>query len=292
MKTGVFFHEEFKNKDWPIIGDKFGNFPQVMEKALALPDMQLFEPHPVNEELLYKVHTHGYLQEVKRAWYYKGATLAVGGCVEAGEKIARGELRNALVFSVGAGHHASPDSAWGGTYLSCIGPAIARLTEISGKQRYAIVDTDRHHGDGTRAVFEGNSNVLHVCFCYYNNIIEHGTKIDINIDGRIGDKGYLEKVRSEFFPRVRDFNPYIIFHNLGHDTAQGDYGDVGLTREFYLRLVKEVKTVAEEICEGRYIIITHGGSRIDVAEYIFPRIAQILAGQCEIQKVRRENTLK
>ncbi len=279
MKTGVFFHEAFKNKDWPIIGDKFGNFPLVMQKVLASSNVQLFEPQPVNEGLLYKVHTHRYLQEVKRAWYYKGATLAVGGCVKAGEKISRGELKNALVFSVGAGHHASLDSAWGGTYLSCIGPTVARLAEISDRRRFAILDTDRHHGDGTRAVFEDNSNILHVCFCYYNNTIENGTKVDINIDERTGDEGYLAKVRSEFFARVRDFRPYLIFHNLGHDTAQGDYGDVGLTREFYLRLVKEVKAVAEDICEGRYIIITHGGSRIDVAEYIFLRIVEILSGE-------------
>jgi len=277
MKTGIFFHDEFKNKDWPIIGDKFGNFPQVMEKALALPNIRLFEPQPVNEELLYKVHTHRHLQDVRRAWYHKGSTLAVGGCVEAGERVALGELRNALVFSVGAGHHASPDSAWGGTYLSCIGPAVARIKEISGHHRFAVLDTDRHHGDGTRAVFEDNPNVLHVCFCYYNNSIENGTKIDVDTGDRPGDEAYLAKVRSEFITRVRDFKPSIIFHNLGHDTAQGDYGDAGLTKEFYLSLAKEIKTISEEICEGRYIIITHGGYRIDVADYIFPRIAEILA---------------
>lgn len=277
MKTGIFFHDEFKNKDWPIIGDKFGNFPQVMEKALSMPNVQLFEPKPVDEELLYKIHTHRYLQDVKQSWYYKGATLAVGGCVEAGERVVRRELKNALVFSVGAGHHASPDSAWGGTYLSCVGPTVSRITEISNYQRFAILDTDRHHGDGTRAVFEGNPNILHVCFCYYENSIEYGTKIDVDIGERPGDEAYLEKVRSEFVIRVRDFKPAIVFHNLGHDTAQGDYGDAGLTRSFFSDLTNEIKAVTEEVCEGRYIIITHGGYRIDVADHIFPRIAEILA---------------
>ncbi len=36
----------------------------------------------------------------------------------------------------------------------------ARLAEISDRRRFAILDTDRHHGDGTRAVFEDNSNIL------------------------------------------------------------------------------------------------------------------------------------
>jgi acetoin utilization deacetylase AcuC-like enzyme len=199
--------------------------------------------------------------------------------VEAGERIVRGELKNALVFSVGAGNHASPDSSWGGTYLSCIGPTVSRIKEISEQHRFAILDTDRHHGDGTRAIFQGNPDVLHVCFCHYSNSIENGTKIDVDIGDRPGDEAYLAKVRSEFITRVRDFKPSIIFHNLGHDTAQGDYGDAGLTKEFYLCLANEIKNIAEEICESRYIIITHGGYRIDVADYIFPRIAEILASE-------------
>jgi hypothetical protein len=44
-----------------------------MQKALSLPNVHLFESQPVDEELLYRIHTHRYLQDVKRAWYYKGA---------------------------------------------------------------------------------------------------------------------------------------------------------------------------------------------------------------------------
>jgi len=69
----------------------------------------------------------------------------------------------------------------------------------------------------------------------------------------------------------------MIFHNLGHDTARGDYGDRGLSRDFFPVLARETKQCADEVCEGRYLIITHGGSRRDVAEYIFPSIAEILA---------------
>ena len=279
MKTGIFFHEEFRNKDWPIIGDKFSGFPRVLEKVLALPNVACFESRQAPEEILSLAHTYRYLAEVKRSWYYTGAALAVGGCVEAGEMVATGALTNALVFSVGAGHHCGPDSGWGGTYLSCTGPTIANIRHRTGLRRFAILDTDCHHGDGTRAVFGDDEEVLHVCFCSYDNVTGEGTNIDVNVWGHTSDEDYLSSVRSEFVPRVREFMPQIIFHNLGHDTAQGDYGDIGLTRGFFPRLAREIKTLADEVCEGRYIIITHGGARIDVAEYIFPRIAEILAGQ-------------
>jgi len=277
MKTGIFFHEEFKNEDWPVIGDKFRNFPGVMADALSLPGVALIEPEPADEELLYKAHTPQYVAEVRRSWYYRGAALAVGGCSEAARMISDGRLTNALVFSVGAGHHSGPSSGWGGTYLSCTGPAIAQVRDDTGQSRFAILDTDCHHGDGTRAMFEDDENVLHVCFCTYNNETGRGTNVDVAVPQRTTDDEYMQKVRDEFFVRVREFEPFMIFHNLGHDTARGDYGDRGLSREFFPVLARETKECAEDVCGGRYLIITHGGSRPDVAEYIFPRIAEILA---------------
>ena len=123
----------------------------------------------------------------------------------------------------------------------------------------------------------GDRDVLHVCFCSSNNVEDEGTKICVNVGYDTRNHEYLGHVEREFIPRVRDFKPDIIFHLLGHDTAQGDYGDRGLTDSFYLELVEMIKSCAEEICDGKYMIITHGGSRTDLAEYIFPKIIEILA---------------
>jgi len=276
IKTGVFFHQEFAKSNWPIIGNKFRRFPDVIRDILKLDGVRLFEPNPVSEALLLKIHTKTYLEEVKKAWYYRGASLAVGACVEATEKIAKGEIINALVFSVAAGHHAEPSYAWGGTYLSCIGPSVVNVREKFGLKRFAIIDTDSHHGNGTRAVFKNDLEVLHVCFCDENRIEDNGTKIDVDTGYRSSDEDYLEKVRLNFFSRVREFKPFMIFHNFGHDTCQGDYGDRGLTKEFFIHLANEVNELAKEVCDGRYLIITHGGYLPEVAEYIFPRILEIL----------------
>lgn len=277
MRTGVFFHPEFRNKDWPIIGDKFRNFPGVMERQLAMPGVAYFESEPAPEEVLLLTHSLQYLAEVRRSWYFKGASIAVGGCVRAGEMIAKGELTNGLAFSVGAGHHSGPDSGWGGTYLSCLGPTIANIRKTTDLKRFAILDTDCHHGDGTRMIFEDDRDVLHVCFCSYGNVTGGGTNVDIDVRGRINDGDYLSLVTSEFVRRAEAFRPQIIFHNLGHDTAQGDYGDIGLTRGFFIDLARVVGNCAGEVCGGRYLIITHGGYLADVAEYIFPAIVETLA---------------
>jgi acetoin utilization deacetylase AcuC-like enzyme len=277
MTTGVFFHEIFSQKDWIIIGNKFQNFPQAMESALSLDNVKLFTPQKVSEELLLKVHSPRLVQDLKESWYYEGASYSVGGCVEAVEKIIAGELDNGLVFTVAAGHHAGHDSAWGGTYASCAGPAFFNARERFGEIKFAILDTDCHHGDGTRDIFLNDDNVLHVCFCGWNRVEGDGNKVCVDVGWRSNDEDYLNLVRQEFIPRVSGFKPRMILHNLGHDTAQGDYGDRGLTPEFFPRLVREIKQAAEEMCGGRYLILTHGGARADVAEYIFPKIIEILA---------------
>ena len=278
MKTGVFFHPSFSGKEWVVIGNKFRRFPDVMEVALEMEGVRWIIPEKAPEELLLEIHTPRLVEDLKWAWYGNGALYSVGGCVEATEKILSGGMKNALVFTVGAGHHAERDYAWGGTYASCAGPAIYNARTRFGPRRFAILDTDRHHGNGTRNIFLEDADVLHVCFCDTDSIEGNGTKICVDTGWHSTDDSYMQKVKEEFFGRAADFMPDMILHNLGHDTCRGDYGDCGLSQEFFPRLAAEVKSCAEKICEGRYLVLTHGGSRADVAEYIFPRIIEILAG--------------
>ena len=276
-KTGVFFHPSFSGEEWIIIGDKFRRFPRVMEHALKKEGVRWFIPEKVPEELLLKIHTPRFVQNLKKAWYGEGAFYSVGGCVEAAEKMLAHEIENALVFTVAAGHHAERDTAWGGTYASCAGPSIYNARKKFGRRRFAILDTDSHHGNGTRSIFLEDDDVLHVCFCDVDRIEGNGTKLCVDTGRTSTDESYMERVRKEFMARVADFGPDMILHNLGHDTCRGDYGDRGLTREFFPRLASEVKACAEKICGGRYLVLTHGGNRADVAEHIFPRIIETLA---------------
>lgn len=275
MTTGVYFHILFSKKVWHIINDKFQNFPEVMEKELELPNVELFTPEKVDEDLLLKVHTKRFVENLKKTWYSDGAFYTVGGCVEASEKLMEGKLKNALVFGVAAGHHAEKDSAWGGTYASVSGPVVVNLQKKYPNAKIAILDTDSHHGNGTRDVTMGNHNVLHVCFCSTNRKEDEGTKICVNSKYRTSDEAYLELVKEKFIGRLTEFQPDIILHLLGHDTALGDYGSRGLSKQFFSKLVKMVKD-ASEICQGRYLINTHGGASVSICEYVYTEAIKIL----------------
>jgi len=274
--TGIYFHNLFSEKVWHIINDKFQNFPDIIHEELKLPNVQLFEPKMAKEKLLLKVHTQRFIQNLKKQWYKEGAYYTVGGCIEASEKIMKGELRNALAFGVAAGHHAERDSSWGVTYLSVSGPVVTNLQKKFPGTRIAILDTDSHHGNGTRDVLFGNTDVLHVCFCSMNRIEDKETKICIDSGFHTSDAEYLNLVKSEFIARLDEFQPDIILHLLGHDTAKGDYGNRGLSKEFFPNLVQLVKNSAK-ICNDRYLINTHGGSSIDICEFFYKEAIKILA---------------
>lgn len=276
--TAVYFHDLFNKKVWAIINNKFQNFPQMMEAELKLENVLLIEPPLASEDLLLKVHSQTYFNTLIRRWDYEGARLTVGGCADAALRMMAGEFRNALCFGVAAGHHAEKDYAWGGTYASVSGGILATLEEkFSNKVKIAILDTDSHHGNGTRNVTFGHPNILHVCFCSMDQVEDNGTKICVNAGFSTTDEEYLSKVEEHFIRRIEAFKPEIIVHLLGHDTARGDYGSRGLSREFFLELVRIVKQGAEDLCNGRYLINTHGGSNLSICEYIHPHIIRILA---------------
>jgi len=276
LVTGVFFHEHFVGKEWPVIGDRYEGFPELLsELEREFPNVRLIRPEPAPEELLARVHTPEHLARVRRVWYYEGARLTVGAFVKACEMVWLGKLSNAVVFLVAAGHHAHRDYAWGGTYLSLIGPALLRLREL-GLRRLAYIDTDAHHADGAREILMGDRDVLHICFCHRDVVEDNGTKICVDVGWSTTDDAYLARVR-EVMPTIRAFKPQMILHFLGHDTHKEDYGSLGLSEGFFISLVGELKALAGEVCNGRYVIAHGGGANKRVVKQIWPEIIKLLA---------------
>jgi acetoin utilization deacetylase AcuC-like enzyme len=272
VTTGIFFHEYFIGKRWPIIGDRYRNFKKIIAEISKLKGVEIFSPKPISEDILLKIHSEKHIAYEKKQWYYEGARLTVGGAVEASEKVWKGELKNAIAFLVAAGHHAGRDSAWGGTYLSCIGPILYTLRNL-GCRKIAYIDTDCHHGDGARDILEGDNNVLHLCFCSLET--QKGTMICMPVYSCMSDGEYLKKVEHSF-EFIRKFKPELIVHFLGHDTHEDDYGSLGLSSNFFITLVDKVNAVAKEVGEGKYVILDGGGANPSVGEYIFPKITKIL----------------
>lgn len=203
--------------------------------------------------------------------------------MEAMGRVAAGELANAFCF-IGAGGHHSGWNFFGG--YCCFNDVVIamRQTRRTGRlRRVAILDTDAHHGDGTRDLVANDPEVLHVCICGIDYTSEDGTKVDVTAPDPwvldvSPDRAYLDLVREAFPERAARFRPDLIVWYFGFDTHRGDYGDLGLTSEAFLGLAELVVDTARHVCGGRLVVVLGGGSRTDLATALIPPVIARLAG--------------
>ena len=275
VRTGLFFHYQQ--------GARLRDFPQALGGLLSHPRVFLYdalypgkpkathELEPVSPDLLRAVHSEGMIERVKRTPYYETALYSAGGTVQAAEEVWEGRIDNAFVFTGAGDHHAGRDFFGGWCYFNGAAMAIYNLRSKYDAKRFAIVDTDAHHGDGTWDIFQDDEQVLYICLCGWESG-ERKNKVNISVSSSLLDDEYLDKVREEVVPRIKDFRPEIIFWNWGYDGTMGEYGDMGLTPECHVQLARTFRSVADEVCKGRLIVVLCGGSGRETATYAIPRV--------------------
>ncbi len=284
-RTGIFFYYQE--------GERLRDFPQALDGILDKDNVFLydafyplkppssFDLEPIPAEVLYQVHTPEMVERVRRSGAFEGALFSVAGTTAAALRIWRGEIDNAFVFTGYGDHHAGTDFFGGGCYFNGAAIAISELRKRFGVKRFAIIDTDPHHGNGTWEIFEADRDVLYVCFCSASPWGKKN-KVNVQVPWSVGDEAYLRLVREGFLPRSRAFKPEAIFWNWGYDGTQGEYGDIGLSPGCHVRLAHELKAVADEVCQGRLIVVLCGGSRRDLARSLIPQVIRVLASQEQI----------
>ena len=284
--TGVFYHPSFSRRSYLTVGARLADFPMALGGVLQSGRVKLYEPGPVSRELVLKVHTPGLIEGVKGDPLCSTAWHSAGGVVMAGEKIAGGEIGNAFAFIGAGGHHSGRDFFGGYCCFNDVALCVVNLREKYGLRRFAILDTDAHHGDGTREIFLDDPGILHVCFCGTEYESPDKTKVDVGFpdprrtgaDRPIND-AYFDRVAHQFPDRVRRFRPDLIFWYFGFDTHQGDYGDIGLTGPCYWNIAVLMRDLTAEVCGGKLAVVLGGGSQTKLATYLIPPVIGILAGE-------------
>lgn len=280
MTTGIFFHYQY--------GERLRDFPQALDGILAKPNILFFDAlysekqasdfdiPPVPVKMLSAVHSKNMIARIKGTGDYEGAMYSVAGTVAAATHVASGKLTNAFVFTGFGDHHAGSNFFGGGCYFNGAAIAINELREMPGLSRFAIIDTDAHHGDGTWEIFEKDSELLYVCFCC-DAVRDINENLNVRVPPRLSDETYLALVKHALEEQITDFAPQIIFWNWGYDGTSGDYGDLGLSPIVHSKLAAEIRKTAEIICKGRLITILCGGSRRDFAKAMIPSIINVLS---------------
>jgi acetoin utilization deacetylase AcuC-like enzyme len=155
--------------------------------------------------------------------------LAAGGTILA----AHLALRDGLGFHIGGGfHHAFRDHGEGFCAINDVAVAIRRLQRDGRIERAMVVDCDVHQGNGTAALFSGDSQVLTLSIHQFNNYPAEKppSTIDINLPDQAGDEEYLEQLRRHYIPALVTHRPQLIVYLAGADPYyQDQLGGLALT---------------------------------------------------------------
>ena len=281
MSTGIFFHYQQ--------GERLKDFPEALEGILEKENVFFYDAYypskpesyfdltPLPTEALYRIHTREMVQRVKATGAYEGAILSASGTYSAALRIFSDEITNAFVFTGYGDHHAGRDHFGGGCYFNGAAIAIGEMKAKRIARRFAIIDTDAHHGDGTWELFENDSEVLYLCLCS-GPFEEINHNVNLHVSNKISDNEYLELVEKALFEYVKPFGPELVFWNWGYDGTKGEYGDVGLNPSCHLEIARLIVETARELCKGRLIIVLCGGSRRELASQLIPKIINNLTG--------------
>jgi acetoin utilization deacetylase AcuC-like enzyme len=283
-RTGVFYHEVCGKEAYKSLamGVEDGFQGLKKEGIFSQPNVVWFESEPATEEEIARLHSQKWIDHIKQTQWWRVSLYSVGGILQATEKVMQGEINNALVIAGVGGHHAHRDSAWGGCYFNVLSLGIPHAREKLGAKRFAIVDTDTHHADGTRDIFKEDEDVLHICFCGggswdydLGSMTESKTKFCFPHGS--SDEEEIENVRKEVPERIEKFKPELIFWLCGMDTHRDSYGTRSLTERCYPKLAEIIKETAERVCQGKLIVKTCCNAPPQATAYVMPRIVDCLA---------------
>jgi acetoin utilization deacetylase AcuC-like enzyme len=283
-RTGVFYHEICGKEAYSSLamGVEAGFKGIEKEGIFSRPNVTFFESKPAVEEEIARIHSQKWIDNVKQTQWWRVSLYSIGGVLQATEKVLNGEINNALVIAGVGGHHAHRDNAWGGCYFNVTGLAIPHARAKLKAKRFAIVDTDTHHADGTRDIFQDDEDVLHICFCgnYLwsdNSESKTESKTKLCFPHGSSDEEEIENVKKEVPERIKEFKPELVFWVCGMDTHQDSYGTRALTEKCYPQLAEIIKETADGVCEGKLIVKTCCNAPPHATRYAMPRIVNCLA---------------
>jgi acetoin utilization deacetylase AcuC-like enzyme len=182
-----------------------------------------------------------------------------------------GATRSALEIGFGgtlAGgtHHAFRERGSGFCVFNDLAIAIAWAREEARVERVAVVDLDVHQGDGTAAIFHGDSGVFTLSLHGSRNFPFHKqtSSLDIELPDGTSDDAYLAAL-GPALQRTWKFSPELVFYQAGVDPLASDrLGRLALTLDGLRQ--RDALVIGEAHRRGIPLVVTLGGGYSDPLE--------------------------
>lgn len=301
-KTAFIWDDKYLDYSFP--GDHpFKSLREAMTKKFleergAFHEIDIVKPEIINEELLSLIHSKEYIEFIKRKseegngildqgdtpafkGIFEAALIRVSGTVTAVNLIENGKYDHAI--NIGGGfHHAKRNEAAGFCVFNDVALGI-KLAERKFK-KIALIDIDGHHGDGTQYLLYDDPNVLKVSLHMYHPRFFPGTgneeeigsnegkglTINVPLPPGTADDMYLYAFNEVVVPKVKEFQPDLIFLLNGGDSYYEDpLVELKLSTKGYLEIVKIIHELAHKFSNGRLIMTGGGGYNYEATARIW-----------------------
>lgn len=261
----------------------------LMDVSGLTKQLAVISADPINIEDALLVHTRDYLENFKKVsdagggmmgnnapigpGSYEIALLSAGLASAAVQAVLKGSYKNAYALSRPPGHHCLPDESMGFCFLSNISIALQKARRDHGLKRAVVLDWDVHHGNGTQAIFEEDSDILTISMhqqgCFpsgYSGEEDRGqgnglgANINVPLFAGSGHREWVDALEEIVVPAIREFKPEIIIVASGYDANAFDpLARIQLHSDTYREMTHCMKLLAEAICDGRLVIVHEGG---------------------------------
>ncbi len=203
--------------------------------------------------------------------YERGAVVA-GTALEGLERIMAGDAVRSFQ-PIGGLHHARRGRAAGFCVFNDLGVVIDSLRSRFGIRRVGYVDIDVHHGDGIYYPYEADPDLVVVDvhedgrFLYPGTGHARetgrgeaaGTKLNLPLAPGAGDEAFFAAWEVGM-AHLRRLKPQFLLLQAGADGLAGDpLADLRLTPAVHARVARDLRKLADELCDGRLMAFGGGG---------------------------------
>ena len=257
-------------------------------EALERPDFTSLERREAPEaEIadLMRVHPHAHIERIIAAVPQSGhtaldadtilsphsaaAALAAAGAVTAAvDAVVEGLADNAFCAVRPPGHHAEPRRAMGFCLFNNVAIGAQRARQVHGLARVAVVDFDVHHGNGTQAVFEDDTDLFYAST--HQSPLYPGTGaasetgvgniVNFPLPPLSGSRQFRLAMTRHILPALDAFRPELVLISAGFDGhAHDPLAQLMLEDEDYVWITERLLEIAASHAGGRLVSVLEGG---------------------------------
>ena len=174
---------------------------------------------------------------------------------------------------------------------------IEHLKAKYGLKKFAVLDWDVHHGNGTQDIYYYDPSVLY--FSTHQSPLYPGTgmfqeigegagkgyKINFPLMSQTSGKSFEYILEEIFVPVVESFKPDMICVSAGYDAYFRDpIANLNFSIMTYVNATEVVKKLADKVCDGRAVVILEGGYDLDALPQCVLATVSKLAGFDKIKE--------